>query len=174
MWYLLLSFSTFLLFSINQTFIWKDKILKLKSKDELCAFEAKKFQEIYLKIEKSNQNLRNLIKSCPALLIEPTKSGLKAAQASSKIIVLYQKKLLMDLKIRKEKLMLQRSSESPKFIMARTLRKIPMNPCELPNVLEFIQTEKLNLMSYRENFAGFNILAQKLQWIYANDDVQAL
>jgi hypothetical protein len=154
--------------------LWQEKILKLKSKDELCAFEAKKFQEIYLKIVKSNQNLRNLIKSCPALLLEPTKSGLKAAQASSKIIVLYQNKLLMDLTIRKEKLKLQRLSESPKLTMARSLRKITTNPCELPEVLEFIQTEKNNLMSYRENFAGFNILAQNVQWVYANEDVQAL
>ncbi len=174
MWYLLLSLSTFLVFSINQTFIWKEKILNLKAKDELCAFEAKKFQEIYLKIEKTNQNLRKLIKSCPALLLEPTKSGLKTAQASSKIIVIYQNKLLMDLKVRKEKLRIQRSSERAYFIMARTLRKTTMNPCELPDVLEFIQSEKLNLMSYRENLAGFNILAQKLQWIYANEDVQAL
>lgn len=174
MWYFLLSFSTFLLFSINQSLIWQQKTLKLKAKDDLCALEAKKIQGIYLNIEKSNQKLRRLIKSCPALLLEPTKSGLKAAQASSKIIVIYQYKLLADLNLRKLEITRKRLAENPHILMARSFRKISLNPCELPEALEFIPIQESYLMSYRENYAGFNILAQNLQWVYANEDVQAL
>ena len=174
MLYLLMAFSSFFVFTIERTYPWRNRILKLKDKDDYCAQEARWFQKKFASIEDANQKLKILSQTCPALLVEPTKSALKSAQATADLLVLYQVKLLDEIGIREQKVTFIRKTEEGRLLVATSYRDPPKNPCQLPSILIFNKLSENRLIIYRENWAGFDVLARNLQWIYANEEVVPL